>query len=92
MLSMKNSEPWKIVWNIANKAYELDIPQHIKDVGLTPVFHLWKLHLAPTNLFLKQILEPRPPVFVSSSDKNKAHEEWKVLEVVDLQKTKKYRV
>ena len=38
-LSMKNAGPWKIVCNIANKVYELDIPQHMKDAGLTPVFH-----------------------------------------------------
>ena len=91
-LSVKNAGPWKIVWNIANKAYELDIPQHMRDAGLTPVFHLWKLHLAPTHPFPRQILEPGPLVLVSSSDKNKAHEEWEVLEVVDLRKTKKYGV
>ena len=39
-LSMKNAGLWKIVCNIANKAYELDIPQQMKEAGLTPVFHL----------------------------------------------------
>ena len=91
-LSMKNAGPWKILRNIANKAYELDIPQHMRDAGLTPVFHPWKLHLAPTDPFPGQILEPGPSVLVSSSDKNKAHEEWEVLEVVDSRKTKKYGV
>ena len=38
-LSMKNAGPWKIVCNIANKAYELDILQQIKKAGLTPIFH-----------------------------------------------------
>ena len=38
-LSVKNAGPWKIVRNIANKAYELDIPQQIRDAGLIPVFH-----------------------------------------------------
>ena len=31
LLSMKNAGPWKIVCNIANKAYEVDIPQQMKD-------------------------------------------------------------
>ena len=91
-LSMKNAGPWKIIRNIANKAYELDIPQHMKDAGLTPVFHPWKLHLAPSNPFPGQILEPGPPVLVSSDDEDEAHEEWEVLEVVDSRKTKKYGI
>ena len=74
-LSLKNAEPWKIVRNIDNKTYELDIPQQMKDAGLTPIFHLWKLHLAPTSLFPGQILEPGPPVFVSSSDGSETHKE-----------------
>ena len=60
-LSMKNAGPWKVIWNIGNKAYELDIPQQMKDAGLTPIFHPWKLHLAPSNPFPGQILELRPP-------------------------------
>ena len=39
LLSMKNAGPWKIVPNIANKAYELDISQQMKEAGLTLVFH-----------------------------------------------------
>ena len=74
-LSMKNAGLWKVIRNIGNKAYELDIPQQMKDAGLTPVFHLWKLHLAPSNPFLGQILEPGPLILVSSSDGNKAHKE-----------------
>ena len=74
-LSMKNAGLWKIVCNIANKAYELDIPQHMKKAGLTPVFYPWKLHLAPSNLFPRQILETRPSVLVISSDGSGAHEE-----------------
>ena len=92
LLSMKNAGPWKITRNIAGKAYELDIPQHINDAGLTPVFHLWKLHLALTDLFPGQIVKPGPPVMVNSSDEDKAHEKWEILELVDSQKTKKYGV
>ena len=39
LLSIKNVEPWRIVRNIDNKAYELEIPQQMKDAGLTPIFH-----------------------------------------------------
>ena len=92
LLSMKNAGPWKIICNIANKAYKLDIPQQMRDARLTPVFHPWKLHLAPTNPFPGQILEPGPPVMVNSSNGNKAHEKWEVLKVVDSWKTKKYGV
>ena len=81
-LSMKNARPWKIVCNIDNKAYELDIPQQMKDAGLTPIFHPWKLHLISAGLFPRQVLELRLSVFVSSG--NKTHEEQKVLEVVDF--------
>ena len=38
-LSMKNAGPWKIICNINNKAYELDILRQMKDAGLTPIFH-----------------------------------------------------
>ena len=92
LLSMKNTGPWKIVRNIANKAYELEIPQQMKEAGLTSIFHPWKLHLAPTSPFPGQILEPGSPVLVSPSDRSKAHEEWEVLEVVDSRKTKRYGV
>ena len=74
-LSMKNAGLWKIVRDIDNKAYELDIPQQMKDAGLTPIFHPWKLHLAPTSLFPRQVLEPGPLVLVSSSDGSEAHKE-----------------
>ena len=74
-LSMKNAGPWKILRNIANKAYELDILQQMREVGLTPVFYPWKLHLAPNNLFLGHILEAGPPVLVSSGDGSEAHKE-----------------
>ena len=93
LLDLKNAGPWKIVWNIDNKAYELDIPKTLKNVGLTPIFHPWKLHLAPNSLFPGQILPPGPPIEVSAkNDDNKAHEEWKVLEIVDCCQTKRYGV
>ena len=38
-LNLKNAGPWKISRIIDNKAYKLEIPQHMKDAGLTPIFH-----------------------------------------------------
>ena len=91
LLSMKNIELWKIVRNINNKAYKLEIPQQIKDAGLTSIFYSWKLHLAPNTPFLRQILELDPSIVVSSNN-GKAHNKWEVLEVIDSRKTKKYRI
>ena len=82
-LDLKNAGPWKIVRNIDNKAYELDIPKTLKDAGLTPIFHPWKLHLAPNSPFPGQILLPSSPIDVSAENDEEAHEEWEVLEVVD---------
>ena len=90
-LSIKNAGLWKIIQNIANKAYKLDIPQHMKDAGLTAIFHPWKLHLAPNDIFPGQILKPGPPILIESGD-GEVHNEWKVLEVVDSRQTKKYSI
>lgn len=40
-----------IIRSIDNKAYELEIPEQLKNVGLTLIFHPWKLHLAPSYPF-----------------------------------------
>ena len=88
LLSLKNAGPWKIIRNIANKAYELDILQQMKEAGLTPVFHPWKLHFAPSDPFPDQVLEPGPAIIVEDDD----HDEWEVLEVVDSRKTKRYGI
>ena len=93
LLDLKNTEPWKIVRNINNKAYELAISETLKDAGLRLIFHPWKMHFAPNNLFPGQILPPGLPIKISAkNDNNEAYEEWKVLEVVDCQQIKQYRV
>ena len=93
LLDLKNGGLWEIIWNINNKAYKLDIPKTLRDAGFTPIFHSWKLHLAPNNPFPEQILPPDPPIKISAkNDNDKAYEEWEVLEVVDCCKTKQYRV
>ncbi|MCJ1263595.1 hypothetical protein MMC22_003465 [Lobaria immixta] len=64
---------------INNKAFELEIPQQMKDAGLTPIFHPWKMHLAPDNPFPGQILPPHPPVWISAEDDERdhaAHDSW----------------
>ena len=65
LLDLKNTELWKIVQNINNKAYKLAIPEILKATGLTPIFHLWKIHLAPNNLFPEQILSSNPLIKIS---------------------------
>ena len=74
LLSSKNADPWKIIRNIVNKAYKLDLPQQMKDAGLTAVFHPWKLHLAPSNAFLGQIVEPEPAILINKNNEE-AHKE-----------------
>ena len=91
-LGFKNFGPWKIVRIIDNKAYELDIPQNLKNVGLTPIFHPWKLHLAPSNPFPGQVLPPGPPVLITENDEEATHEEWEILEIVDCRETRKFGV
>ena len=80
--------PWEIVQNIDNKAYELEILQTLKNAGLILIFHSWKLHLAPNNPFLGQILPPGPPIKISTENDDKAQKEWEVLEVMDCHQTK----
>ena len=60
----------------------------MKEAGLTPVFHPWKLHFAPADLFPGQVLEPGPPIQIGDN----TYDEWEVLEVVDCRKTKRYGV
>ena len=82
LLDLKNTGPWKTVWNINNKAYELDIPKTLKDAGLTSIFHPWKMYLAPDNAFPGQILPPGPPIKISAKN-DEAYKKWEVLEMVD---------
>ncbi len=91
-LGLKNAGPWKITRVIDNKAYELDIPQDLKDAGLTPIFHPWKLHLAPSNPYPGQAQEPQPAIMITEGDDDEVHEEWEVLEVVDCRETKWFGV
>ena len=93
LLDLKNARPWKIVWNINNKASKLAIPETLKDADLTPIFHLWKMHLALNNPFPGQILPPGPSIEISAkNDNDKAHKEWKILEIVDCRQIKWYGV
>ena len=91
-LSFKNAGPWKIIRIIDNKAYELEIPDQLKNVDLTSIFHPWKLHLAPSNPFPGQVLPPGPPIAIVENDEEEAHEEWEVLEIVDCRETRKFGV
>ena len=90
---LKNMRPWKIVQNIDKKVYKLNIPQTLKDAGLTLIFHTWKMHLASDNVFPDQILLPGLPIEISAkNDKDKTHKKWEVLKVVNCHQTKQYQV
>lgn len=62
----------------------------MKDAGLAPVFHPWKMQLAPNDPFPGQILPLGPPGLISAEDDidHKAHKKLEVLTVVDYRKTK----
>lgn len=78
---------------LVNELKDEDFAQDMKDAGLTPIFHPWKMHLASDNAFPGQVLPPGPPVLISAEDDERNqenHEEWEVLEVVDYRKTKRY--
>ena len=55
-----------------------------------PVYYLWKLHLAPSNVFPGQIFDLGPAILIDNN--NDAHKEWKMLEVVDCHQTKRYEI
>ena len=77
LLDLKNAGLWKIIPNINNKIYKLDIFKILKDAGLTPIFHPWKMHFTLDNAFSGQILPPDPPVKISAKndDNHKAYKE-----------------
>lgn len=88
-LSSKNVGPWKVIRIIDNKAYELKIPEHLKQSGLHSVFHPWKLHLAANNPIPGQILSEESSLVIKDEE-GKSHEEYDVLEVVDCRETKRF--
>ena len=71
-----------------NKVYKLEIPQYIKNAGLIPIFYLWKLHLAPNNLFPGQILLPKPLTLIQDDNDN-MHNKKEILNIINYCKTKK---
>jgi reverse transcriptase-like protein/integrase-like protein len=91
-LGYKNAGPWPITRVIDNKAYELALPDHMIAAGICPVFHPWKLHLAPKNPYPGQNPEPQPPILITGPGGDDPHEEWDVLDIVDCRKTKRYGI
>lgn len=61
-LDQKNVGPYRIVRNIDNKAYELDLKGDLR--GIFPVFHPWLLHLDPRDPLPEQRRKPQGPVNV----------------------------
>ena len=91
LLDLKNAGSWKINRIIDNKVYEKEIPQHMKDASLTPIFHLWKLHLASNNLFPDQVLLPESLISIQNNNDDNIYNKWEMLDIIDCCKTKKYR-
>jgi hypothetical protein len=90
-LGSKNMGPWKITRVIDNKAYEVELPEDLKRANVTPIFHPWKLHLAPMNPFPGQNPDPQPAVILTNNEED-PHEEWEVLDVVDCRQTRRYGI
>ena len=63
----------------------------MKDADFISIFHLWKLYLALNNLFSGQVLLPEPPILIQNND-NDIYNQWKVLDIINCCKTKKYRI
>jgi hypothetical protein len=82
-LSPRALGPWPIVRCIDSKAYEVSLPEHMARAGVTPVFHPWKLLLAPENAYPGQIETPEPPYQIFDTDETEAHNEWEVDKIVD---------
>ena len=91
-LGYKNAGPWRITRIIDNKAYELELPDYMVAAGVCPIFHPWKLHLAPRNPYPGQNPDPQPPIMITGADDDEPHEEWDVLDIVDCRKTRRYGV
>ncbi|KAL4755694.1 uncharacterized protein BDW70DRAFT_154739 [Aspergillus foveolatus] len=51
--------------------------------GVTPVFHPWKLRLAPETAYLGQIETPEPPYQIFDPEETEAHDEWGIDRIVD---------
>ena len=64
----------------------------MKHAGLIPIFHPWKLHLAPNNLFPGQVLLLESSISIQNNDNDNVHDEWEVLDRIDYHKTKKYKI
>ncbi|KAI9041724.1 uncharacterized protein KD926_006623 [Aspergillus affinis] len=90
LLAPKALGPWLIVRNFDNKAYELQLPDYMLAVGITPVFHLSLLRLGPTpeDVYPGQHEDPQEPVMIVDVDTQEEHPEWTVREVVDCRMTR----
>lgn len=71
--------------------YNLELPEDLKRAGLTPIFHPWKLYLAPNNPYPGQVVVPQS-AFLITEDDEEEHEESEVLEDVDCRETRRYGV
>jgi hypothetical protein len=91
-LSSKNVDSWKIIRNIDNKVYELDISEHLKLTELTSIFHSWKLHLASSNSFSDQIVKSDLSILIIDSEGTDSHEKYELLKIVNCRETRRFEV
>ncbi len=91
-LSFKNVESWNITRNIDNKAYELDISEHLKSAELTSIFHSWKLHLASFDSFSDQIMKFDVSILVIDIETTNSHEEYELLKVVNCRQNRRFDI
>ena len=91
-LNSKNVDSWKIIRCIDNKTYELNISEHLKQTGLTIIFHSWKFHLAFFNSFSEQVIQPSSSLLIQGDFETTSHEEYEMLEIIDCRDIKKYDI
>jgi hypothetical protein len=60
---------------INSKAYEVELPIHMVNAGVTPIFYPWKLYLALNNPLPGQVADPEPLVIITNPGNPEDHEE-----------------
>lgn len=88
-LGYKYIGPYPIVRIVDNKAYEVHIPSHLADAGVTSTFHPDKLLPEASKSFPGQRPTPAPPVYLTGFN-SEVEPEWEIDEIVDCRRTNAY--
>lgn len=83
-------DPWPIIQNIDNKAYELALFDYMLSAGITSVFYLSLLRFAPSAdaAYLDQYENPQKFIVIMNTDINEKHQKWVVREIVNCRETR----